>query len=72
MRMCNASRLSPETVSLLRWKGARLWRGRVPHDWFWGYDRGDRDCKLFQRELEACITSDGFEMEFVGVLDPTT
>lgn len=48
----------------------RLWRGHVPHDWFWVYDRGDTDWDFFRRELEACITRDGFELEFVGLLGP--
>lgn len=48
----------------------RLWRGHVPHDWFWVYDRCDKDWECFQRELEACITRDGFELESVGLLGP--
>lgn len=48
----------------------RLWRGHVPHDWFWVYDRGEKEWESFRRELEACITGDGFELEFMVVLGP--
>jgi hypothetical protein len=48
----------------------RLWRGHVPHDWIWVYDRGEREWGSFRRELEACAILDGFELEFVGVAGP--
>jgi cytidyltransferase-like protein len=48
----------------------RLWRGYVPHDWYWIYDQDLRQWSSFRRLLTDIITQDGFDIDFAVLAGP--
>lgn len=48
----------------------RLWKGYVPSDWYWTFDRSESDWYSFQQSLTQVITKDGFELSWVALCGP--
>jgi hypothetical protein len=48
----------------------RLWKGYVPSDWYWIYDRSVNEWFGFQERLTQAITEDGFDISWVLLCGP--
>ncbi|KAN0089981.1 hypothetical protein V8E51_018560 [Hyaloscypha variabilis] len=48
----------------------RLWKGHVPGDWYWMYDRSISEWYGFQERLTQAITKDGFDVRWVLLCGP--
>ncbi|KAF2252758.1 hypothetical protein BU26DRAFT_208745 [Trematosphaeria pertusa] len=59
-----------ESLVFTKDQRVQLWRGYVPHDWYWVYDRSTREWDSFRRELTDAITRDGFDLRFVVLTGP--
>ncbi|KAK2873278.1 hypothetical protein FQN49_002468 [Arthroderma sp. PD_2] len=49
----------------------QLWQGEYgPSDWYWVYDRTEKDWDYFQRRLTEDISRDGFDLKFTVLCGP--
>ena len=48
----------------------QVWRGDVPHDWYWVYDRSLREWHSFRSRLTDAISREGFDLKFVVLSGP--
>lgn len=63
-----ASKKNP--VLFTKTERVRLWKGYVPSDWYWPYDRSESEWFDFQRNLTEVITKDGFKVSWVALCGP--
>lgn len=64
------SRTAGDGLTFTREQRVKLWRGYVSHDWYWVYDRSVKEWESFRQRLTACMTRDGYDVEFIGLLGP--
>jgi len=48
----------------------RLWKGYMPSDWYWMYDRSMSEWYGFQEHLNQVITKVGFDVRWVLLCGP--